>query len=375
VKVGAPAPDRWILHVDLDQFIAAVEVLRRPELSGRPVVVGGRGDPTERGVVSTASYEAREFGVGSGMPLKVAARKLRDVQDAVFLPVDAEAYTAASEVVMATLRGLGSTGASGATGGVAVQVLGWDEAFLQVHTADPETFARGVQAAVLEATALHCSVGIGDNTLRAKIATDFGKPRGTFRLTAANWFEVMGDRDTSALWGIGSKTARKLAALDIHTVDDLAGTDDATLAAAFGPTTGPWLRRLGHGWGRTEVDPAPYVPRGHGRETTFQEDLTERADVEAEIRTLAARVTEDVQKEGRPAVRVTLKVRYVPFDTHTTTRALPEPTFDAAAIADVAAALVDRFDRTRAVRLLGVRLDMTPPDSAVNSPGSPPASQ
>ncbi|MFD1815070.1 DNA polymerase IV [Rhodococcus gannanensis] len=383
--MGAPAPDRWILHVDLDQFIAAVEVLRRPELSGRPVVVGGRGDPTERGVVSTASYEAREFGVGSGMPLKVAARKLRDVQDAVFLPVDAEAYTAASDVVMATLRGIGSTwasgatrgvtGASGATGGVAVQVLGWDEAFLQVHTADPEAFARGVQAAVLEATALHCSVGIGDNTLRAKIATDFGKPRGTFRLTAANWFEVMGDRDTSALWGIGSKTAKKLAALDIHTVDDLAGTDDATLAAAFGPTTGPWLRRLGLGWGRTEVDPEPYVPRGHGRETTFQEDLTERADVEAEIRTLAARVTEDVRREGRPAVRVTLKVRYVPFDTHTTTRALPEPTFDAAAIADAAAALVDRFDRTRAVRLLGVRLDMTPPDSAVSSPGSPPASR
>ncbi|EME17373.1 DNA polymerase IV [Rhodococcus triatomae] len=361
--MGAPAPHRWILHVDLDQFIAAVEMLRRPELSGRPVVVGGRGDPTERGVVSTASYRAREFGVGSGMPLKVAARKLRDVPGAVFLPVDAEAYTAASDVVMATLRRLGPAGANETTGDVLVQVLGWDEAFLQVDTADPESFARGVQAAVLNASELHCSVGIGDNTVRAKIATDFGKPRGTFRLTAANWFEVMGARDTSALWGIGAKTAKKLAALGIHTVEELATTDDAVLAAAFGPTTGPWLRRLGLGWGRTEVDPEPYVPRGHGRETTFQQDLTDRADVEAEIRTLAARVTDDVRVEGRPAVRVTLKVRYAPFDTHTTTRALTEPTFDGAAIADAAAALVERFDHTRAVRLLGVRLDMAAPES------------
>ncbi len=113
---------RWVLHVDLDQFIAAVEVLRRPELEGLPVVVGGRGDPTERGVVSTASYEAREFGVGSGMPLRVAARKC---PDAVFLPVDREAYDEASEEVMATLRGLEWGGVR-----VVVQVLGWDEAFV-----------------------------------------------------------------------------------------------------------------------------------------------------------------------------------------------------------------------------------------------------
>src|SRR6187402_3474274 len=148
---------RWVLHVDLDQFVAAVEVLRRPELAGRPVVVGGRGDPTERGVVSTASYEARVFGVRSGMPLRVAARKL---PDAVFLPVDAPEYEATSERVMATLRSLG----------VVVEVLGWDEAFLGVSTDDPEAFARRAQAAVLEATELHSSVGIGDNKVRAKIA-------------------------------------------------------------------------------------------------------------------------------------------------------------------------------------------------------------
>src|SRR6476646_9662508 len=113
----------WVLHVDLDQFIAAVEVLRHPELAGRPVIVGGRGDPTERAVVSTASYEARQFGVGSGMPLRLAARK---AHDAVILPVDAEAYTAASKEVMATLR---------AQPGATVQLLGWDEAVIGVHTA------------------------------------------------------------------------------------------------------------------------------------------------------------------------------------------------------------------------------------------------
>lgn len=252
---------------------------------------------------------------------------------------------------MDTLRGLDAV----------VQVLGWDEAFLGVQTTDPDAFARTVQAAVLDATGLHCSVGIGDNTLRAKIATEFGKPQGTFRLTADNWFAVMGDRDTSALWGIGAKTAKKLAALGVHTVRELADTDEATLAATLGPTTGPWLRRLALGWGRTEVDAEPYVARGHGRETTFQHNITDRTAITDEVRTLAGRVAADVRAEGRPAVRVTLKVRYAPFETHTTGSALPEPTLDEAVIAEAAVALTDRLDPSRAVRLLGVRLDMTPP--------------
>ena len=179
-----------MLHVDLDQFIAAVEVLRRPELAGLPVVVGGRGDPTERAVVATASYEAREYGVRSGMPMRTA---LKRCPDAVFLPSDAPAYEAASAEVMDTLRSFG----------VPVEVLGWDEAFMGVETDDPESYAAEVRARVLERTRLHCSVGIGDNKLRAKIATEFGKPRGSYRLTEENWFEVMGERPTHALWGIG----------------------------------------------------------------------------------------------------------------------------------------------------------------------------
>jgi DNA polymerase-4 len=338
----------WVLHVDLDQFIAAVEVLRRPELAGLPVVVGGRGDPTERGVVSTASYEARAFGVGSGMPLRTAVRKC---PDAVFLPVDHAAYDVASAQVMDTLRGLD----------VPVEVLGWDEAFLAVETDDPQAYAQLVRAAVLESTGLHCSVGIGDNKLQAKIATDFGKPRGVFTITTETWFEQMGERPTDALWGVGRKTAKKLADLGIRTVSELAATEAQVLADRLGPTMGPWYRRLGRGVDSSPVDPTPYVARGHGRETTFQENQTDRSAVAEAVRELAAQVTADIDAEGRPAVRVGMKLRYAPFETRTRSLTLPGPTSDLGEITDAALELLGRFDETRAVRLVGVRLEMAPP--------------
>jgi len=340
----------WVLHVDLDEFLAAVEVLRRPELAGLPVVVGGRGDPTERGVVSTASYEARAFGVGSGMPLRTAARRC---PDAVFLPVDKQAYDAASAVVMATLRSFD----------VPVEVLGWDEAFVGVETADPEAFARDIQQAVLESTRLHCSVGIGDNKLQAKIATGFGKPRGIHRITTETWFDEMGERPTEALWGVGRKTARKLAELGIHTVTDLAGTPAQLLADRLGPTMGPWYRRLGRGADTSPVDPTPYVARGHGRETTFQANQSDWAAVADAVRDLAAQVTADINAEGRPAVRVGMKLRYAPFETRSRSLTLPEPTGEAGPITEAALELLTRFDRSRAVRLVGVRAEMQEPAS------------
>ena len=346
---AAPATSRdWVLHVDLDQFVAAAEVLRDPSLAGKPVVVGGRGDPSERGVVSTASYEARAFGVGSGMPLRTAAKK---APDAIFLPVDRELYDAASAQVMAVLRSFDAV----------VEVLGWDEAFLGVTTDDPQALARRIQAAVLEQTRLHCSVGIGQTKVMAKTATGFGKPQGVFTITGETWFPTMGDRHTSALWGVGSKTAAKLDELGLHTVSELAVADTEILVGRLGPTMGPWYRRIARGGDASPVVGTPWVARGHGRETTFQENLRDWADVEREVRVLAARVLEDISAEGRPAVRVGLKVRYAPFTTKTASAPLPSATYDFGVVEDAAVGLLGRFDRSRSVRLLGVRLEMQPP--------------
>ncbi|HLI40836.1 MAG TPA: DNA polymerase IV [Streptosporangiaceae bacterium] len=336
---------RWVLHVDLDQFLAAVEVLRHPELRGRPVVVGGDGDPTKRGVVSTASYEARAHGVHSGLPLRTAARRLPP--DAVFLPVDRAAYEQASAEVMDVLRSAGAV----------VEVLGWDEAFLGVDTGDPEGFARSLAARVRAATRLDCTVGIGENKLQAKIATGFGKPAGVFRLTRANWFEVLGDRPADALWGIGAKTARKLAGLGIHTVRQLASADPGALAAAFGPVTGPWLVMLGRGIGDADVDDSPYLARGHGREETFQHDIADWSRVQAEVSRIARLLAADLAAESRPAARVIVKVRYAPFRTGTRQVTLGSPSSDAAVIERAAAAALGRFTSRRPVRLLGVRAE------------------
>jgi DNA polymerase-4 len=238
-----------------------------------------------------------------------------------------------------------------------VEVLGWDEAFLGITTDDPEAVARQVQRDVLEATRLHCSIGIGDNKLRAKTATGFAKPQGVFRLTRQNWFEVMGARPTEALWGIGRKTSRKLDELGITTVSQLAAADRDVLAARLGPTMGPWYRQLGRGVSSATVDGEPYVPRSHSRETTFQQNLSEPDDIRREVDRLARRVTQDVLDDGRLAARVALKIRFAPFFTQTRSAALPEPTRDADVIAEAVLALLERFEPGRAVRLLGVRAE------------------
>jgi DNA polymerase-4 len=344
-----PAETVWVLHVDMDQFIAAVEILRRPELAGQPVIVGGRGDPTERAVVSTASYEAREFGIRSGMPLKIAVRRC---PDAVLLPVDAPAYEEASAVVMSTLK---------AIPGAVVEVLGWDEAFVGVETDDPESVARRIQGDVVEATRLHCSVGIGDTKVRAKIATEFGKPGGMFRLTRDNWFAVLGDRPTKDLWGIGNRISQRLAGLGIATVRQLAESSEEPLVAEFGPNTGPHIGRLGRGVSSNRVDDTPWVARAHGRETTYQQDLTTPDEIDDAIRALAGQVVQDIRGEGRECARVHLKVRFAPFFTVNRSRKLPETTFDADVIADAALDLLRGLEDERPIRLLGVRAEMVPP--------------
>ncbi|GLW10216.1 DNA polymerase IV [Microtetraspora sp. NBRC 13810] len=348
----------WVLHVDLDQFVAAVELLRRPELRGRPVVVGGDGDPAKRGVVSTASYEARAYGVHSGLPLRTAVRRC---PEAVFLPVDREAYEAASRRVMAVLSEFDAV----------LEVLGWDEAFLAVRTDDPEATAAEIRRRVREATDLDCTVGIGENKLQAKLATGFGKPAGVFRLTAATWFDLLGDRPTDALWGIGAKTARRLSGLGIDTVARLAAADPDVLAAHFGPATGPWLVRLAGGRDSSPVTGTPYVARSRSRETTFQADLAAWDEVRREVAELARRVAADAAADGRPVVRVVVKVRYAPFVTRTHGHTPPAPATEAAEIERSALAALDRFTERRPVRLLGVRAEFADRPATTRLFGAP----
>jgi DNA polymerase-4 len=211
-------------------------------------------------------------------------------------------------------------------------------------------------------------VGIGQNKLQAKLATGFGKPAGVFRLTDQNWFEVLGDRPTDALWGIGAKTAQKLAALGLHTVRELAAAEPDALAAAFGPTTGPWLILLALGRGEKTVDDTPYRARSHGREVTYQQDIEDWGRVSEEVGRLAETVAaeldgaepEDGADGPRPAVRVVVKVRFAPFITVTHGQPLAEPTVAAAPIRAAALTALGRFTPGRPVRLLGVRAEFAP---------------
>lgn len=198
-------------------------------------------------------------------------------------------------------------------------------------------------------------MGIGENKLQAKLATGFGKPAGVFRLTHDTWFEVVGDRPTDALWGIGTKTAKRLAGLGIDTVSALASADPSVVAAQLGPTTGPFLVRLAHGYDHSPVDDRPYVASSRSRETTYQDDLDDWNEVRREVVHLARRVADDVASEQRPVVRIVVKVRYAPFTTQTHGEPLAVPTNDAATMERAALTAVERFTERKPVRLLGVR--------------------
>jgi DNA polymerase-4 len=340
----------WILHVDLDQFLVAVELRRRPSLRGQPVVVGGSSDPSApRKVVTSASYEARGYGVHAGMPLRTA---LRRCPQAVFIESDKPAYNAASAEVMDVLRRLP----------VVVEVWGWDEAALGAKTEDPEGLALEVQRSVLRQTGLSCSVGIGDNKLRAKIATGFAKPAGVYRLTVDNWAAVMGHRPVDNIVGIGRRTAAKLATLDVRTVHDLATADVDAMRAAFGPRMGPWYVLMGRGIGSTEVSAVPRARRSLSHQITFATDLVDRVAIERELVGLADEVTKDVVAEGRNIVRVAIVVRWASFFTRTRVVKLAEPTTDAAVVSAAAISLLARVDTSRPIRLLGVRADLSAHD-------------
>jgi DNA polymerase-4 len=339
----------WVLHVDLDQFFAAVEVLRRPELRGRPVVVGGSGDPAQaRTVVATASREARAFGVHSGMPMRLAARKC---PDAVFLPADMPAYQQASARVMAALRAFP----------VRIEVHGLDEAFVGGDVDEPQRLAADLKAAILDQVGLTCAIGIGRNKNQAKIAARFAKrdSAGIATLTGETWMPVMGPRPVGDLWGVGPKTVKKLAELSLMTVADLAAARPETLSQVFPPRAARWLSVIARGGGDTEVVTEPWVAKSRSKEVTFARDLTERTDIEQQLTILARELGTEVVAAGRQVIRVAVKVRSSSFFTQTREAKLRGgPTTDLDVISHAAMSVLRKFELNRPVRLLGVRADL-----------------
>ncbi len=222
---------------------------------------------------------------------------------------------------------------------------------------------------MLEATQLHCSVGIGDTKVRAKIATEFGKPRGMFRLTRENWFAVMGHRPTKDLWGIGPRISERLA-VPRHRDRPPARRD--TRRAARSRSSAPTPARTSAGSAAASaanrVDDTPWIARAHGRETTYQQNLVTADEIDDAIRALADQVVEDIKAEGRACLRVHLKVRFAPFFTVNRSRKLAEPTFDADVIADAALDLLRKLEDDRPIRLLGVRAEMVPPEGGYDAP-------
>ena len=337
----------WILHVDMDAFVASVEVRRRPELVGQPIAVGGRGDPQQpRMVVMSASYEARALGIHAGMPLRRAVRK---VPSLVVVPVDQDEYLAASAEILQVLRGFL----------VPVEPWGLEEFFLSSSRSDPEGLALEIQASVLADTRLVCTVGIGENKLQAKMATRHAKPARVFRISGENWGLLFAHRPAGELWGIGERTAEKLAELGIETVADLGAADEAILAKRFGPTIGPRLGRMGRGLGDTEIVTEPPQAKSRSHAVTYPTDLVDRAEIASRVSELAHELAASVVAEGRQVVRVHVTVRNAAFFTKTLPLKLPEATTDPAVVASHALLVLERFPLDRPVRLLGVRVELS----------------
>jgi DNA polymerase IV len=329
-----------VAHLDADAFYVSVELLRRPELAGRPVVVSGIGP---RAVVTTASYEARRFGVGSAMP---AARARRLCPDAVFLAPDFPAYRAASAQVMGILRDHVER----------VEVVGLDEAYLDLEGLySPRAAMRRVLAEIRAATGLTCSVGIGPNKLIAKVASDAEKPAGFVVLDREQACARFADAPPGLVPGIGPKTAARLAELGLGTLAALAAAPVELLTERFGPNLGRDLGRRARFEHDGEVGAARKVV-SESRERTFDRDVSDPAELHAALARMARELCEGLARNGRRGRTIGIKVRLDDFTTVTRARTLPEPTCDGALVSELALALLREYAPSRPVRLLGVRV-------------------
>lgn len=332
-----------ILHVDLDAFYASVEALKDPRLAGKPVVVGGAGS---RGVVMSASYEARAFGIRSAMP---AVRARRLCPDAVFVPPDFESYRAHSNRFREILLSVTPL----------VEPISLDEAFLDVSGAhllfgEPDEIAARIRHQVEGGVGVRCSVGVAPTKLVAKLASRRAKPDGLVVVRAGEVGAFLDPLPVRELWGVGEKTAETLGRLGIRTVGDLGRTPVAVLARLLGDQHAADLHRLAQGDDARAV--VPYeAPKSLSHEETFDRDLDEPRELLREALGLSQRVAARLREDGYRARTITLKVRLATFTTLTRSRTLPAPT-DVAA--DVYAVVREMFSALpgarRRIRLLGV---------------------
>ncbi len=337
---------RWILHVDMDAFFASVEQLDRPELRGQPVVVGGLGP---RGVVSTASYEARAFGVHSAMPI-AKARVL--CPHAAFLPPRFARYEEVAAMIQEILGSFSP----------AVEPLSLDEAFVDLTDTERlhgpvDLTARAIHHRIRSETGLPCSVGLAPNKLLAKLASEAAKPGGVYAIHEGDVEGFLSPLPVRRLWGVGPQTSRRLAEQGVYTVGDLRRVETSLLGSWFGPATGAHLWQLAHGIDDSPVHSARDA-KTISQEVTYPEDLFLEEDVARAVRQLALAVAARLNKEALLATTVRVKIRWSDFTTRTRQVRLPEPTDHPVLIAAEAAALLKRGEvhAEVGVRLLGVGL-------------------
>lgn len=337
--MSEPTPLR-VAHLDADAFYVSIELRRHPELRGKPVVVAGSGP---RAVVTTASYEARRFGVGSAMP---ASKARRLCPDAVVLPPDFATYREASKQVMDLVRAHVER----------VEVVGLDEAYLDVAGLfSPRAAMRRLIAEIKAATQLTCSVGIGPNKLIAKVASDAEKPAGFVVLSREQACARFADASPGLVPGIGPKTAARLAELGLTTLAALGAAPEQLLIERFGPNLGRELGRRGRFEHDGEIGAARKVV-SESRERTFDTDVSDPTQMREHLSLMAEELCAGLKANGRRGRTIGIKVRLDDWTTVTRSRTVAQPMCDAQLVSEVALELLRQYSPPRPVRLLGVRV-------------------
>ncbi len=333
--------ERTIAHLDMDAFYASVELRRRPELKGKPVVVCGSGP---RAVVTTASYEARRLaGIHSAMPAATARRRL---PDAIYVKPDFPAYREASAQVMEVLRRNVET----------VEVVGLDEAYLDLTGIySPKATMRRVSSQIREQTGLTCSVGISESRMLAKITSELGKPAGLVVLSRAAALERFAAESPGLIPGVGPKTVQRLERLGIRTLADLGRREAAELEAAFGPRSGAWLCARGRLWDETPIT-VEHETKSQSTEITFDVDVSQRGELERHLVELAEELCRRLDKRDLCGRSIGIKIRLDDWTNVTRSHSVEAPTNDPEIVVPTALDLLRAYDPQRPVRLLGVRL-------------------